>query len=99
MASLPGNPSHMSEGFVQPSSYLRPRGKSQPMPHAGPESAIERDQRIGLVCVGPKLPPRYGLTCASPLRPPIQTYTPAYDTWMPAAMHELMLIIQLRSNA
>ncbi|KAL2053518.1 hypothetical protein ABVK25_006170 [Lepraria finkii] len=49
MASLPGNPSHMNkEGFVQPSSYLRPRGQSQPMPHAEPESAIERGQRIGL---------------------------------------------------
>ena len=57
MASLPGNPSHMNkEGFVQPSSYLRPRGQSQPMPHAEPESAIERDQRIGLVCVGPDDP-------------------------------------------
>lgn len=28
---------------------LRTRGQSQPMPHAEPESAIERDQRIGLV--------------------------------------------------
>ena len=53
MASLPGNPGHETpapEGFVQPSSYLRPRGQSQPMPHVELESAIERDQRIGLVC-------------------------------------------------
>lgn len=42
---------HEGTGFVQPSSYLRPRGQSNPMPHAEPESAIERDQRIGLVCV------------------------------------------------
>ncbi|MCJ1275104.1 AMP-activated serine/threonine-protein kinase regulatory subunit [Puttea exsequens] len=47
MASLPVNPSH--EGWVQPSSYLRRnRGHSHPMPHAEPESAIERDQRFGL---------------------------------------------------
>lgn len=48
MASLPVRSGH--EGFVQPSSYLRPRGQSQPMPHAETESAIERDQRVGLVC-------------------------------------------------
>ena len=57
MASLPGNPGHETpapEGFVQPSSYLRPRGQSQPMPHVELESAIERDQRIGLVCAGPR---------------------------------------------
>ena len=49
MASLPGVPGH--EAFVRKSHPLgqRPRGQSQPMPHAGPESAIDRDQRIGLV--------------------------------------------------
>ncbi|MCJ1456404.1 AMP-activated serine/threonine-protein kinase regulatory subunit [Mycoblastus sanguinarius] len=49
MASLPViHPGH--EGFVRPSSYLRPHVlfQSQPMPHAEPESAIERDQRVGL---------------------------------------------------
>lgn len=58
MASLPVPPAaaetgigHEVTGFVQPSSYLRSRGASHPMPHAEPESAIERDQRIGLVCV------------------------------------------------
>lgn len=52
MASLPVSAAgHEGTGFVQPSSYLRPRGQSIPMPHAEPESAIERDQRIGLVCV------------------------------------------------
>ena len=63
MASLPGNPGHETpapEGFVQPSSYLRPRGQSQPMPHVELESAIERDQRIGLVCADP----RYDLLAA-----------------------------------
>ena len=53
MSSLPVKPGH--EGFVQPSSYLRPRGQSQPMPHAELESAVDRDQRIGLVCVTPLL--------------------------------------------
>ena len=65
MASLPGNPGHETqapEGFVQPSSYLRPRGQSQPMPHVELESAIERDQRIGLVCAGP----RYDLLLFAP---------------------------------
>ena len=49
MASLPVIPGH--EGFIRKSLLLgqRPRGQSQPMPHAEPESAIERDQRIGLV--------------------------------------------------
>ena len=49
MASLPVIPGH--EGFIRKSHLLaqRPRGQSQPMPHAEPESAIERDQRIGLV--------------------------------------------------
>ncbi len=47
MASLPVVPGH--GGFVQPSSYLRPRRQSQPMTSPKPESAVERDQRIGLV--------------------------------------------------
>ncbi|KAL9013941.1 MAG: hypothetical protein Q9173_001378 [Seirophora scorigena] len=46
MTSLPVIPGH--GGFVQPSSYLRPRGQSQPMTSPLPESAIDRDQRIGL---------------------------------------------------
>ena len=38
------------EGFVQPSSYLRrPRGQSRPMPSAKPETAVDREQRKGLV--------------------------------------------------
>jgi hypothetical protein len=39
------------EGFVQPSSYLRrPRGLSKPMsPAKPPETAVDRDQRRGLV--------------------------------------------------
>ena len=36
-------------GFVNPSSFLRPRGQSQPMPVQEKESAVDRDQRIGLV--------------------------------------------------
>ena len=36
-------------GFVNPSTFLRPRGQSQPMPGPGRESAVDRDQRIGLV--------------------------------------------------
>ena len=40
------------EGFVQPASFLRPRGLSQPMTPAVPETALERDQRIGLVSFG-----------------------------------------------
>ena len=49
MASLPVIPGH--EAFVRKSHQLglRPRRQSQPMPHPEPESAIERDQRIGLV--------------------------------------------------
>ncbi|KAL8938971.1 MAG: hypothetical protein Q9216_003619 [Gyalolechia sp. 2 TL-2023] len=46
MASLPVIPGH--GGFVQPSSYLRPRGQSHPMTSPKPESAIDRDQRIAL---------------------------------------------------
>ncbi|QMW33246.1 hypothetical protein G4B84_008677 [Aspergillus flavus NRRL3357] len=34
--------------FVQPSSYLRPRGLSHPMPPAQPERAIDREERQGL---------------------------------------------------
>jgi hypothetical protein len=39
------------EGFVQPSSYLRrSRGLSKPMsPAKPPETAVDRDQRRGLV--------------------------------------------------
>ncbi|KAL8763683.1 MAG: hypothetical protein Q9184_000578 [Pyrenodesmia sp. 2 TL-2023] len=46
MASLSVVPGH--GGFVQPSSYLRPQGQSQPMTLPKPESAVERDQRRGL---------------------------------------------------
>ncbi|KAL8661863.1 MAG: hypothetical protein Q9202_005221 [Teloschistes flavicans] len=46
MTSLPVIPGH--GGFVQPSSYLRPRGQSQPMSTPKPESAIDRDQRKAL---------------------------------------------------
>ncbi|KAE8156369.1 nuclear protein SNF4 [Aspergillus tamarii] len=35
-------------GFVQPSSYLRPRGLSHPMPPTQPERAIDREERQGL---------------------------------------------------
>lgn len=35
--------------FVQPASYLRPRGVSHPMPPAQPERAIDREERQGLV--------------------------------------------------
>lgn len=37
------------EGFVQPSSYLRPRAQSRPMTPAQPLSAVDRDQRYGVV--------------------------------------------------
>ena len=48
MASLPAIPGH--EGFVQPSSYLRrSRAHSRPMTPAVQETAVDRDQRIGLV--------------------------------------------------
>ncbi|MCJ1258458.1 AMP-activated serine/threonine-protein kinase regulatory subunit [Lignoscripta atroalba] len=47
LTSLPAGPGH--EGFVQPSSYLRrSRGLSRPMTSARPETAVDRDQRIGL---------------------------------------------------
>ena len=70
MASLPVNPGH--EGLVGKSLGQRPRGQSQPMPHAEPESAIERDQRIGLVCnvIGFFLDAHMRLcTCAAYQRP------------------------------
>ncbi|ODH13108.1 hypothetical protein ACO22_07596 [Paracoccidioides brasiliensis] len=35
-------------GFVQPSSYLRPRGLSRPMTPAQPERAVDRDERLAL---------------------------------------------------
>lgn len=35
--------------FVQPSSYLRPRGLSHPMTPVQPERAIDREERQGLV--------------------------------------------------
>lgn len=45
MASLP-----VRDLFVQPSSFLmRPRGHSRPMPPTKPETAVEREQRRGLV--------------------------------------------------
>ncbi|KAB8268182.1 nuclear protein SNF4 [Aspergillus minisclerotigenes] len=37
--------------FVQPSSYLRPRGLSHPMPPAQPERAIDREERQGLCAI------------------------------------------------
>ncbi|EAW13152.1 AMP-activated serine/threonine-protein kinase regulatory subunit SNF4 [Aspergillus clavatus NRRL 1] len=43
---------HGHEGpFVQPSSYLRPRGLSHPMPPAQPERAIDREEREGLCAI------------------------------------------------
>ncbi|KAL1966875.1 hypothetical protein VTN77DRAFT_3840 [Rasamsonia byssochlamydoides] len=35
-------------GFVQPASYLRPRGLSHPMTPMLPERAIDRDEQLGL---------------------------------------------------
>ncbi|KAF9884454.1 hypothetical protein FE257_001785, partial [Aspergillus nanangensis] len=50
--SAPGCPplpvSGHEGGFVQPSSYLRPRGLSHPMPPSQPERAIDREERQGL---------------------------------------------------
>ncbi|OJJ37347.1 hypothetical protein ASPWEDRAFT_449625 [Aspergillus wentii DTO 134E9] len=37
--------------FVQPASYLRPRGVSHPMPPAQPERAIDREERQGLCAI------------------------------------------------
>ncbi|MDI1489361.1 MAG: AMP-activated serine/threonine-protein kinase regulatory subunit [Ramalina farinacea] len=56
MASLPTHKSHEPSGFVAPSSYLRrSRGQSHPNPtqmsygqKTDSESAIDRDQRLGL---------------------------------------------------
>lgn len=36
-------------GFVQPSSYLRSRPPSHPMPPSQPDRAIDREERQGLV--------------------------------------------------
>ena len=53
MASVPAAGGH--EGFVQPSSYLpnlrpgRPRGQSRGMNSRPPITAVDRDQRKGLV--------------------------------------------------
>ena len=67
MASLPVVPGH--EGFVQPASYLRSRGQSQPMTPAKPkpESAVDRDQRLGLVSSDPcfQTLPRHNITSAA----------------------------------
>lgn len=57
MASLPGDINHEPQGFVAPSSFLnRPRGQSHlaspvspPSTQTESESAIDRDQRLGLV--------------------------------------------------
>ncbi|KAI9043459.1 AMP-activated serine/threonine-protein kinase regulatory subunit SNF4 [Aspergillus affinis] len=38
-------------GFVQPSSYLRPRGLSHPMAPTQPERAIDREERQGLSAI------------------------------------------------
>ncbi|PLB44339.1 putative Snf1 protein kinase complex subunit Snf4 [Aspergillus steynii IBT 23096] len=38
-------------GFVQPSSYLRPRGLSLPMAPVQPERAIDREERQGLSAI------------------------------------------------
>lgn len=37
------------EGFVQPSSYLRPQAHSHPVTPAQPERTIDREERLGLV--------------------------------------------------
>ena len=49
MASLPVVPGHEGSARIPYMLGHRPRGQSQPMPLVEPESAIERDQRIGLV--------------------------------------------------
>lgn len=51
MASLPAQVAGLAhDGFVQPSSYLRrPRGLSKPMPAPKVETAVDREQRKGLV--------------------------------------------------
>jgi len=52
MTSLPVQVAGLGhDGFVQPSSYLRrPRGISKPMPAPKVETAVDREQRKGLVC-------------------------------------------------
>lgn len=52
MTSLPATAAGLGhDGFVQPSSYLRrPRGISKPMPAPKVETAVDREQRKGLVC-------------------------------------------------
>ena len=55
MSAIPGY------GYVQPSSYLRPRGQTQAMSPSKTESAVDRDQRIGLVCT-----PSYYFRTANP---------------------------------
>lgn len=71
MASLPGAHDHSPEGFVHPSTYLRrPRGQSQPMAPAKPESAVERDQRIGLaswICIAKATILDWSLISLSPI--------------------------------
>lgn len=52
-------------GFVQPSSYLRPRGQSIPMTPAQPERAVDRDERLGLVSSRPF----FSLTFSFPVIP------------------------------
>ena len=50
MASVPGRAgSGGHEGFVNPSSYLRPEASAPTMPQSELTSAVERDQRLGLV--------------------------------------------------
>lgn len=50
MASLPSRAGAIGhEGFVAPSSYLRPQAPTQSMPSVEQESVVERDQRLGLV--------------------------------------------------
>ena len=67
MASLPlQQQSHDAAGYVAPSSFLggRSRGTSHPIAMAQPaktepESAIDRDQKLGLVSIATS---RYGHT-------------------------------------
>ena len=52
MTSLPAPVTGLGhDGFVKPSTYLRrPRGISKPMPAPKVETAVDREQRKGLVC-------------------------------------------------
>lgn len=43
-------------GFVQPSSYLRSRPPSHPMPPSQPDRAIDREERQGLVSLTLRFP-------------------------------------------